>query len=320
MEMEMAIVEDEEPEVNTVGEEDLNEEATAYIDRILRDDETPIAVAGFDFETKVLVITDQRILITGEEDGIGMLVLSVTHDDIYPMRRDGRTLIIGTRTGEEHRYRFGKDQTVEELVEIAGNQQTTQAQMENEGKLSIEERVRFWEEQDKINQELIPRVIRQNELLTEHIAEHDSLPEVAGAAISQALAGAREEQRQQYEAALDAAKRELTENARASLDQALAAVRQALAGAREEQRQQYEAALDAAKRELTENARASLDQALAAVRQALAGAREEQRQQYEAALDAAKRELAENARASLDQALAATCGSNPEGRATCSSS
>ena len=27
---------------------------------------------------------------------------------------------------------------------------------------SIAERVRFWEEQDKINQELIPRVIRQN--------------------------------------------------------------------------------------------------------------------------------------------------------------
>ena len=45
---------------------------------------------------------------------------------------------------------------------------------------SIAEKVRFWEEQDKINQELIPRVIRQNELLTKHIAEHDSLPEVAG--------------------------------------------------------------------------------------------------------------------------------------------
>ena len=62
---------------------------------------------------------------------------------------------------------------------------------------SIAEKVRFWEEQDKINQELIPRVIRQNELLTKHIAEHDNLPEVAGNAISQAFAGAREEPRQQ---------------------------------------------------------------------------------------------------------------------------
>ena len=86
---------------------------------------------------------------------------------------------------------------------------------------SIAEKVRFWEEQDKINQELIPRVIRQNELLTKHIAEHDSLPEVAGNAISQAIAGAREEQRQQYEAALDAAKIEVGEQTRASIQKAL---------------------------------------------------------------------------------------------------
>jgi hypothetical protein len=70
---------------------------------------------------------------------------------------------------------------------------------------SITDRIRFWEEQDKINQELIPRVIHQNELLTKHIAEHDSLPEVAGRAIGEALAGAREEQRQQYEATLEQA-------------------------------------------------------------------------------------------------------------------
>ena len=72
--------------------------------------------------------------------------------------------------------------------------------MTTENPESITERVRFWEEQDKINQELIPRVIRQNELLTQHIADHENLPEVAGNAISQALAGAREEQRQQHEA------------------------------------------------------------------------------------------------------------------------
>ena len=86
---------------------------------------------------------------------------------------------------------------------------------------SIADRVRFWEEQDKINQELIPRVIRQNELLSKHIAEHDNLPELAGNAISQALARAREEQRQQCEAALDTAKRELADEFQASLGQAL---------------------------------------------------------------------------------------------------
>ena len=155
-----------------------------------------------------------------------MLVLSVNHDDISPMTRDGRTLIIKTRKAEEYRYRFGKDQTVEELVEITRSQQTNQPQFENWEKPSIAVRVRFWEEQDKINQELIPRVIRQNELLTKHIAEHDNLPELAGNAISQALAGAREEQRQQHEAALDAAKKELAEQFQASLDQTLASLRQ----------------------------------------------------------------------------------------------
>ena len=34
----------------------------------------------------------------------------------------------------------------------------------------IAEKVRFWEEQDRINQELIPRVLRQHELL---IASHE---------------------------------------------------------------------------------------------------------------------------------------------------
>ena len=91
---------------------------------------------------------------------------------------------------------------------------------------SIAEKVRFWEEQDKINQELIPRVIRQNELLTKHIAEHDNLPEVAGNAINQALAEARAEQRQQYESALDSARTELDEQAQAGLKQGLATLRE----------------------------------------------------------------------------------------------
>ena len=157
------------------------------------------AVAGFDFETNILVITDQRVLIIGEK-GVNLIL---NHDDIYQLSRDGRTLIIETRSGIEHRCHFSKDQTVGELVELAGavgsleemevapaeeeDAQTTQTHLENENVHPIAERVRFWEEQDKINQELIPRVIRQNELLTKHIAEHDSLPLVAGVAISRLL-------------------------------------------------------------------------------------------------------------------------------------
>ena len=125
---------------------------------------------------------------------------------------------------------------------------------------SIADKVRFWEEQDKINQELIPRVIRQNELLTKHIAEHDSLPEVAGTAISEALDRAREEHRQQYEAALDVARKELSEQAQATLDQTLEIVRQ-------DMRQQYDAALDASVRQLAQQGQTQLNQTLAAVRQ-----------------------------------------------------
>ena len=62
-------------------------------------------------------------------------------------------------------------------------------------------RVKFWEEQDKINQELIPRVIRQHELLTSHIADHENLPLIAGNAISEALArSASRNSKQQHEA------------------------------------------------------------------------------------------------------------------------
>lgn len=67
---------------------------------------------------------------------------------------------------------------------------------------SIADRVRFWEEQDKINQVLIPRVIKQAELLTAHIGEHENLPEVVSRAIAAALREALAEQEEKYQAAL----------------------------------------------------------------------------------------------------------------------
>ncbi len=78
---------------------------------------------------------------------------------------------------------------------------------ENTETPSIGEKVRFWEEQDRINQELIPRVIRQNELLTQHIAEHDNLQQIFSDTMQKALS----EQAQQYESALDTAQKQLNE-------------------------------------------------------------------------------------------------------------
>ena len=183
-----------------VGDEEINEDAISTINLLLRGKERAIAVSGFDFETKVIAVTDQRVLIADKNDGI---VLNLRHDNVSFMRRDGRTLIIRAKNGEEHRHRFGKDQTVQELVEIArrqeaagkrsttgasqrkdppatgGNRQTAQARAENGKELHIKERVKFWEEQDRINQELIPRVIQQSEVLTGHIKNHENLQATA---------------------------------------------------------------------------------------------------------------------------------------------
>ena len=70
---------------------------------------------------------------------------------------------------------------------------------EPESTVPISERVRFWEEQDRINKELIPRVIRQHELLTRHIAEHESLPEVVAKAVHNAVTAAREQQKREFD-------------------------------------------------------------------------------------------------------------------------
>ena len=52
----------------------------------------------------------------------------------------------------------------------------------NQGTIGIAEKVKCWQEQEKINQELIPRVIRQNDLLTAYIKDYETLPIIAAAA------------------------------------------------------------------------------------------------------------------------------------------
>ena len=61
--------------------------------------------------------------------------------------------------------------------------------------------MRFWEEQDRINQELIPKVIRQHELLTRHISDHEMLPIVAATAAREAIERAQAETLRQLEEA-----------------------------------------------------------------------------------------------------------------------
>ena len=129
---------------------------------------------------------------------------------------------------------------------------------------NIAERVKFWEEQDKINQELIPRVIRQHELLASHIADHENLPLIAGNAISEALADARQQQQTQHEA-------EMAE----------------LRAEAEEQRRQHQAELEATKAERQQQAETLVEAKVAA---------EEQTRQHQAELAAAKAEREEQSR------------------------
>lgn len=84
----------------------------------------------------------------------------------------------------------------------------------------IAERVRFWQEQDKINQTLIPRVLRQHELLTGHIREHESLPEMVSKAVAMALQQALTQQEQQHQAALAAQERQYAAKLAAAIAQA----------------------------------------------------------------------------------------------------
>ena len=211
-----------EVDVELIGDEDLNEKAVDQVNRQLRDDETPIAVAGFDFETKVIAITDQRVLVTDKYDG---LVFSLSHHDIYLIEKNDRTLVFRSRHGNENSYKFGKDETAQALVETArrqkqsGNRPSPAASQpgrtaspigspppreepkRNNETPGIAERVRFWEEQDRINQELIPKVIRQHELLTRHISDHEMLPIVAATAAREAMERAQAETLRQLEEA-----------------------------------------------------------------------------------------------------------------------
>ena len=154
------------------------------------------------------------------------------------------------KTGETLASLYDPDGQVEIILSsLAKNAETPTPRSDGNTEIpSIEEKVRFWEEQDRINQELIPRVIRQNELLTQHIAEHDNLQQILSDTIQKALA----EQAQQYEAALDTAQKQLNETHEQITQKALS-----------EQAQQYEAALDTTQKQLNE----TYTKALKALRQ-----------------------------------------------------
>lgn len=160
--------------------------------------------------------------------------------------------------GDETTYRVGDADVAarvrEELrsrVSPHSRTQPTASHPNPGGDAGIADRVRFWEEQDKINQELIPRVIRQHELLTQHIGEHDNLPAVVSQAVAQALAGTRADLEQRYSAVAAETKAEVAKQAQAD---------------KADLERCYAAALEAATGEIAAQAQADLEQAVSSVK------------------------------------------------------
>ena len=269
---------------------------------------------AFDFRQKIMALTRDRVLIipnSGVETSLAFDGLSGVSDTGHD-----REIALVDHTGHQHTFRVG-DPNVASLVRgmirsrigagslpeaAAGNGpgSTSEASDRDENGFDddsapgIADRVRFWEEQDRINRELIPRVIRQHELLTGHIAEHDSLPEVAARAISEALATARQEQQRQFAEALGEARAELAQQFDARLQQAL---------------EQLDSALNTARAELSNEAAADLARALAELQSALTDHQTRLDDQHQSNLQQALTAIQTEARKSRNLLIGIAAGS-----------
>ena len=240
-----------------LGNETPNGEACRQISQMLDGNESIEAYLAFDFGSKVMALTSDR-LIVADRDG----------DWIYwgyqaiaglPEPNHDREIVIRDNDGDETTFRVG-DASVAAFVRQELHYLTSgyaqdgfvQDDAEDGSAVGIAERVRFWEEQDKINQELIPRVIRQHELLTQHIGEHDNLPAVVSQAVAQALSKTRADLEQRYSAVAAETKAEIARQAQAD---------------KADLEQRYAAALEAATGEIAAQAQADLEQAVSSVKQ-----------------------------------------------------
>ncbi len=131
-----------------------------------------------------------------------------------------------------------------------------------EAQRSIAERVQFWEEQDKINQEVIPRMIRQHEILAQHLHNHPDVPQIS-AVVDRALAGASRELRREYDDALASAEQRWE----ADFRKQRIYYQEANASNSRECQQTLQAALSTESSNLRSYCQAELHQAIAYIRQ-----------------------------------------------------
>ncbi len=240
-----------------IGDEDSNTVGLAAIhDFIGNTGDRILHHTTFNFGATVMALTLQGIILadtdeTDDDDNPSVTV--ATYGELRRVDSTGhdREFKLVFDEGVEVTYRMGNAKTISQLKRLIRTYRSGFLTLGDPGLWTaddygevddapdietpgIAERVRFWEEQDRINQALIPRVIRQNELLTKHIAEHDDLPQLVGRVVADALA----EQAKQYDAALEEATTHLN-----------AVHAEALRQANAEQSQKYEASIASVQQE-----------------------------------------------------------------------
>lgn len=274
-----------------LGNEEPNDDVYQHFARRVQWATEPIDYyLAFDFGQKIMALTASQVLVI-PKNGVE-LALSYRNIASVPDPNHDREIVLENRRGTQYTYRVGdsslarqvrgiirsRTRSAEPSSDAAGDNPISsqnaplpsQVQADNEESVGIAERVRFWEEQDRINRELIPRVVRQHELFVQHISEHENLPEVAGRAISEALNSAREAQQRRFDEALDAARAELGQQSYAKLQQAL---------------EQLQSVLGAAKTELSDQFATQQAQALVEMQNALAEHQAKLDEQYQSKLE-----------------------------------
>ena len=98
----------------TLGSEALNSYAVERIKLMIRGDETVVAYSGFDFESKLIAVTSQRIIIA-DKNGSANSLLNL--NDLVLVAQENRTLIIGTRYTSA-KYQMGDANTVTEIERL----------------------------------------------------------------------------------------------------------------------------------------------------------------------------------------------------------
>ena len=230
-------------ETNEVG-------LSAVLDFIAGTDDMVLHHATFDFGSKVLALTFQGLILADCEKGDDDLaeIDVATYGDLIGVEGTGhdREIRLVSRDTDDAIYRMGDSDTIRRLKSLIssyhnqflsngdphlwdGIQQeisdplvSEEDSPSDEGKIPIGERVRFWQEQDRLNQAVVPRLIAQGELLSQHVVEHENLPRVVSDAVQSALS----RQQQRFNEELERISEEYAEQLRTTTEDAVGKVEQ----------------------------------------------------------------------------------------------